>query len=297
VRGRVARAVVPALVVLGLVAVVAIAATGSTSSGSDTGRRAPGVLGGTILGLGLVALLASAVLVFYALAHKGPGEYPHTWGGLTQLVVLASFLIALIALNLRDWSLPGLDQLKVAPPPSAVTSTTGDASASANDGRTTWLAALAVLLLAAIAATAFFFATRRRKKQLQDDRELVESLHDVLAETLDDLRGERDPRRAVIAAYARLEHVLAAHGLPRRAAETQAEHIARILDELEVDKSAVQRLADLFQRAKFSQHEVDATMKDEAIETLEQLRDELGAELARRPARPSSTLHTGDEPA
>ena len=36
---------------------------------------------------------------------------------------------------------------------------------------------------------------------------------DVLDETLDDLRAETDPRRAVIAAYARMERALAAFGL------------------------------------------------------------------------------------
>ena len=45
----------------------------------------------------------------------------------------------------------------------------------------------------------------------------------------------------------------------------------------------MQRLTALFARAKFSQHEVDDGMKDEAIDTLEELRDELRA--ARDPRR------------
>ena len=39
----------------------------------------------------------------------------------------------------------------------------------------------------------------------------------MLDETLDDLRNEADPRKAVIAAYARMEKILAGHGLGRRA--------------------------------------------------------------------------------
>jgi hypothetical protein len=81
----------------------------------------------------------------------------------------------------------------------------------------------------------------------------------------------------VIAAYARLERALAAYGLPRRASEAPEEYVTRILRELEVGTASVQRLTTLFARAKFSQHEVDEGMKDEAIETLEELRTELRA--------------------
>jgi hypothetical protein len=97
----------------------------------------------------------------------------------------------------------------------------------------------------------------------------------VLDETLDDLRAEADPRRAIIAAYARLERVLAANGIARRASETSDEYLARVLSNLELDSGAVERLTALFERAKFSQHDVDTAMKEEAIGALEQARDEL----------------------
>ena len=50
-------------------------------------------------------------------------------------------------------------------------------------------------------------------------------LADVLEETIDDLRAEADPRRAVIAAYARMERALAAAGLPRSPAEAPDEYL------------------------------------------------------------------------
>jgi hypothetical protein len=37
----------------------------------------------------------------------------------------------------------------------------------------------------------------------------------------------------------------------------------------------VERLTELFERAKFSPHAIDAAMKEEAIDALESLRDEL----------------------
>jgi hypothetical protein len=91
----------------------------------------------------------------------------------------------------------------------------------------------------------------------------VNALAVVREDTLDDLRAEQDPRRAIIAAYARLERVLAAFGL---------------------------RLTDLFTRAKFSLHEVDAGMKHEAIEALTIARDELLAAEERRRERELAEL-------
>ncbi len=109
-------------------------------------------------------------------------------------------------------------------------------------------------------------------------------------ESLDDLRAEPDPRRAVIAAYARLERVLAAHGLPRKTSEAPLEYLGRMLGGLSVSPPAARRLTDLFERAKFSQHAVAAEMKEEAIDALETVRDDLAA--ARALAEPSGPLRS-----
>jgi hypothetical protein len=69
--------------------------------------------------------------------------------------------------------------------------------------------------------------------------------------------------------------VLAGHGLPRKPAEAPLEYLGRMLAELSVSDRAARALTDLFERAKFSQHAVGPEMKDEAIEALETVRDDL----------------------
>ena len=59
---------------------------------------------------------------------------------------------------------------------------------------------------------------------------LSAALDEVLADTLDDLRAEQDPRRAVIRAFARMEKTFAAHGVAREPAETPREYVVRVLD-------------------------------------------------------------------
>jgi hypothetical protein len=103
-------------------------------------------------------------------------------------------------------------------------------------------------------------------------------------ESLDDLRSDPDLRRAIIAAYARMERAFASVGLPRHPAEAPFEYVARALRSLDASAEAAEQLTVLFEWAKFSQHEPRAEMRDEAIDALEAVRDEL-----LQPAREAAT--------
>jgi len=273
-RGNAARALVPALVVLALVALVAMAATGSTRSGSGDSRTPSYVLFDTLFVLSLVAMLASAAFLVYVLAYRGPRERARTRGGLAWFIGLAA-LMALFAKSDVSSFLRSISSEVEEPSMTGAAPNISEGAERPDRPEFTWLPAAIILALVAIGATAVLLAKRRRRARDEGRKAAEDALVDVLEDTLDDLRREKDPRRAVIAAYARLERALAAHGFPRSSAETQTEYVARILDELDVDRAAVRRLTDLFSRAKFSQHAVDIGMKEEAIDALEQVRDEL----------------------
>ena len=145
---------------------------------------------------------------------------------------------------------------------------------------------MAALIAAAIVA--YYVSDRRAARSRPLDENLAEQLAAVLDDTLDDLRAEADPRRAVIAAYARLERVLAANRVPRKSSETPQELLQRVLRQLDLGSDAIERLTTLYARAKFSQHDVDVAMKEEAIGALEQVRDEL--------REAAATVDTAPEP-
>ena len=135
-----------------------------------------------------------------------------------------------------------------------------------------------VLALLAVAVITWVIAYRARRRSLPPMSDsLYPALTDVLEETLDDLRAETDPRKAVIGAYARMERALAAYGLPRLPAEAPDEYLQRIFSDLEVSRRSVSRLTALFSWAKFSGHDVAPEMKQEAIAALEAVRNELRA--------------------
>lgn len=296
-RGNAARTLALALAVLALVGLVAIAATGSTPSGSDATRRPSYVLFDTIFGLSLVAMLASAAFLVYVFAHRGPRENPRTKGSLASLVALAALVALLATVDVPEWLLSRASEGENAPLTGVTPNASETGAEHADRPPFAWLPVTIILALAAIGATTWLLAERRRRARAESREAAGEAIVDVLEDTLDDLRRERDARRAVIAAYARLERALAAHGLRRRSAETQTEYVARILDELDVDRAAVRRLTDLFSRAKFSQHAVDIGMKEEAIDALARVRDELReAGAARKDASEAALATAGAGP-
>jgi hypothetical protein len=278
---RVARVGGPVLLVLALVAIVSVAARGSTSSGS-TASNAPGdTLLDTIFSLLLLLAVAWVAISVFSVVRWREHEFsaPKRRNDIRAIATLLAFGFALaLYVRERGW------HLAFTPQQTPLDRSDGGAGVPGFDAgpdpgyrfQFAWLPVVAALALAALAVAALVIANRRANPS-SAQAELAEELALTLDLSLDDLRAETDPRRAVIAAYARLERVLAAHGEPRQDADTPEEHLARVLGHLDVDRRAVRRLVDLFVQAKFSQHEVDARMKDEAIGALEQVRDELRA--------------------
>jgi Domain of unknown function (DUF4129) len=135
---------------------------------------------------------------------------------------------------------------------------------------------LVVILGLLLVLVAIVMARSRRRP----GRPLVlspEVLAAALDESLDDLRADPDLRRAIVAAYARMEAALAAAGIPRDPAEAPLEYVERALLTLDTSAESVRRLTDLFEWARFSQHEPEPSMRDDAVDALIAVRDELRA--------------------
>jgi hypothetical protein len=140
-----------------------------------------------------------------------------------------------------------------------------------------WLPLVVVGSLVFGIGGAIVLRAARRRGELVAATPIHETIDEVLAETLDDLRREEDPRKAVIGAYAKMERTLAARGVPRRESEAPVEYLTRILEVVSASGHSVRRLTGLFARARYSPHEIDAKMKEDAIDALTGLRAELAA--------------------
>jgi uncharacterized membrane protein len=275
-----------ALGVLVALVVVAIAARGSIPAGEGGVRGPTQALIDILFTLYLLMIASSAVLLVYLLVlrrqleARGDVEVRRRRPLERLLILLVVFGVAsLVARRLSGHN-------PIRPPEVEVgighggplLATTSSDSVGVQPGFS-WAAATVTVVLILLALGAWWYAGRARKRARgelgdRDDR-LATELAAAVDESLDDLRAEPDPRRAVIAAYARLERVLAAYRLPRRPAEAPLEYLARMLDDLSVSPDAARRLTALFERARFSQHEVGTEMKEEAISALEKVRDDL----------------------
>jgi hypothetical protein len=269
------RAIVGAGVLLAvLLVVVALASRGQLGGerSADAALRPalpPGVFAYVYAGLLGLAVVAIPCF-FYVYARETPYSRARRRRARMAPFVLVAFAAVALLLGTRwgDEIRAALGELQFwTDGPSGRRGTTATPPAPE---WTTTVVVSSVLALGAGSAVAWRVARRRLRRP-----SLAETISDVLDQTLDDLREERDPRRAIILAYARMEAVLERSGVPRRESEAPLEYVARILLELDVTEAPVRALTDLFERAKFSRHAIDAPMKERAIDALETIRAEL----------------------
>ena len=276
---RLARALLLAVVAVVLVGLVAVAASGYSVSGSGSSDPAPYAVD-TILTILLGLFAIASVVMFFGLfwvgldARRNPrrsrAERRLRPGVLVTAAVL--FSLALFAL-LRFQH----DANRERPPgqlPTARSVKPRDLNGKRRDPQFQWIPFVALFGAAGVAAAGYYLSEKRRKRRLPPDL-VTDELVETLDETLADLRAESDPRRAVIAAYHRMERVLASHGIARRTSEAPHEYLGRVLAELTGGGQGAKRLTALFERARFSTHAVDATMRTDAIEAVEDLQAEL----------------------
>ena len=264
------------LSVLALLAVVSLASRGRLG-GSGLSRPAPSAsLLDYAFSIFLVAYVLALPFVVYALWFQRRTRVrseKRRFGWLANLLTFLAFL--LVAVAIAEMRRSRLGERGLQAPPSIGSSTSGTTTgAQAAEPAFQWVVG-AVTAAVVLAAAAAWWWSRRRLAALREPLGVGEELALALDDAIDDVRAEADPRRAVIKAYARVETILAAYGLPRDPAETPYEFLRRSLTRLDASRAAVSRLTDLFERAKFSLHEIDPDMREDAIEALSAVRDEL----------------------
>jgi hypothetical protein len=156
-----------------------------------------------------------------------------------------------------------------------------------------WLITAAVVigvaLIAVLLGVMVFYLgrdlTRRRRKgrmppALARPGATADEVVAALDAGLDDLSdADRDPRRAVIACWLRLEQAAAAAGTPRQAADTPTDLVTRLLSGHHVSADVLAGFANVYREARYATHTVDERMRGQARAALQRLRGELTAEV------------------
>ena len=273
-----------AAAVLALSAVVALASRAEVGGGA--GREVhPGLPPAVLEWLvALGAVVGLAALSLYVLAFRSPrprGDDDETAppAHIHPALKLAAQLVAVVLILVVTFFVWGALERSgstaprpVNPPLSATAN--GHRRPGAPDVDPRKIAVVATIFLLIGAGLVVWLRPRRDETGKRSARRAVA---DAVEESLGSLADEPDPRRAVIAAYARMERALGASGIPRRAPEAPLEYMHRALRQLRAGARPVRRLTGLFAVAKFSQHPVDAGMKQDAISALEEVGRDLAA--------------------
>lgn len=279
-----ARLILVVVLLLGLVAL----ASRPSSLGSTGGLAAPAwisvasdtIVQALLILLMVAALTATAINLWatFPLPRGVPRRRPLS-ASLAAYLYFAAAICVLILLRER------LRLARVAPGGSTGGAFgIGTLSTPFSSHAITWLSFLIALAIIAAAGGLFLrwwrssaAGDRAAPSAAESKTRVVAAVEDSLVQLL----AETDPRRAVIAAYARLEAELKAVGRPRHPSEAPLEYMVRILSDFSVGSASLRRLTDLFEWAKFSQHAVDPSMKEEAIAALQGVR----ADLSNAPVR------------
>jgi uncharacterized membrane protein YidH (DUF202 family) len=236
----------------------------------------------------LVAIVVTVVVVVSVASQRfARGGGPRRWSLLQSFAALASgALIAYLLVHggfirrLQEFE----QNLKLNQAQDSRGARRPPPARQARDPRLRW-DEIGVFLALVAGTLVVLYATRTTKRPNPlRRRDPARPVALALDESIDDLRTDPDLRRAIIAAYARMERALAAAGLPRHPAEAPFEYLERALRELDTSGEAVERLTALFEWAKFSHHEPRPEMRDQAIDALVAVRDELA-----RPREPAVT--------
>lgn len=264
-----------------LVAVVAVVADGAPLRAPDDNGRAE--LPDRLLAALEVAALVGGALVLVAMivmTLSGPrnrrGELKGRRALFRTLLVVAAFAFLTSAFMSRQG---GDKHEQPAPRPTPVVVT--EATGSPTTERPTWpLWLLAAAVVVALGAAGW--AARRRRPAFDGaiDPRAAEAAQRAaagaaFAASLADLEDEPDPRRAIVAAYARLLDGLEAAGFGRRPSEAPEEHLRRVLEQLHLPDGPLRTVVALFAEARFSEHPLTAVHKRTAIDAFVGARDAL----------------------
>jgi Domain of unknown function (DUF4129) len=275
------------LVVGTLLLLVAVA----SRPGSQWGGDAPGlarasghVVVDTLFYLFVVGEVLGLLLILWGLwpgARPPLGRLPRRrpwWQGPAGVLMLVTTTFLLVRLVMMRGGQGGGSALGRLGPPSPLA---GRHAGQVGSGGVDWIAAaLVALLLAALAMLAWRLL---RPLPAGPAGRLAAVPERLLDDAIDAALAETDPRRAVIAAWERMEAVLAAAGLGRRDAETPHEVVARVLAEVELSSPSLRRMAELYEWARFSIHPVSPAMRRAALDALVGVRDEVRTMRASAP--------------
>ncbi len=137
-----------------------------------------------------------------------------------------------------------------------------------------WLVLPAAVAFAVLTPAAVLIRRRQRRRDQALDAEEPLELRAVRA-SIAALESERDPQKAILRAYARMEQAFEDVEITRARSETASEFLGRTVQRLPVNADSAAALTDRFEEVRFSTHEPTEADRQQALHALQRVEREL----------------------
>jgi hypothetical protein len=191
------------------------------------------------------------------------------------LLALAVFCVATVPLLTRDVA-PSQNatadpSARVAPP-----SRREGGRRSVDSVDLGWLLVPVAVTVAVLAPAAVLIRRRRLRLDRAAHGDEASALGRAVKASIAALETERDPRRAILRAYARMEQAFREVEIVRGRDETASELLVRTTRRLPVSASAAAALTERFEEVRYSTHQITETDREQALASLHRVERELG---------------------
>jgi hypothetical protein len=285
------RAVALAALALALLGVAGLAssvspwhANGAAASAPTTALQGLAAVGGVVL---VVALLLLWVETPTARRSKRKRRTiagdeldelgTSLWTGVKTLAVLllgvAAFCIATLPLLSRA-SAPSQSGAG-AHPAAPARSTRNVSRRPANSVNLGWLLVPVAVTFAILTPAAVVIRRRRLKRGDATHAAEAGALGWAVRASIAALESERDPRTAILRAYARMEQAFRSIEIVRARDETASEFLARTMRRLPVSAGAAAALTERFEEVRFSTHQITEADREQALASLHRVERDL----------------------
>jgi hypothetical protein len=190
------------------------------------------------------------------------------------LLGLAIFVVATVPFLSRD--APEPSQRGTGAAPSAPADSSVDEVVTPPDSiELGWLLLPIAVTFVILAPAAAVIRRRRLQRGKATEAEEASALGRAVRASIAALEAERDPRTAILRAYARMEQAFRDVEIVRARDETASEFLGRTTRRLPVSAGAAAALTERFEEVRFSTHEITETDREQALASLHRVEREL----------------------
>ena len=106
------------------------------------------------------------------------------------------------------------------------------------------------------------------KKQKIEERPTIEN---IASQTIDRLKTEKDCRKTVIHCYKQMCDWMGNNGMKKNTDQTPREFAMALTGHLKMSPESLYALTQIFEKARYSNHEISSDDKEEAIKCLSEI--------------------------